>query len=608
MPEKTLKIAKAIVEITALSLILTLSSLGIILAEDYPSGYLGSGYREYLGGKVQNGYYVETFANIDMRQQERVDKRNEIEKIVDTSYKAGPQSANGILAAEFQKKYNTDTLKQEINQQNLHREQVASVELPGGFAYIPHSDGQIDYFKDGLLIRTENERVVDQFGNLSLKNTFNIQYDDRRLMISYEATVTDNLGNVTRQHWYGATYSGDSLYYGNNETVANRNITEYYLEEIDSAGNVKLTHWQALSYEGKLVRAFHERIEDSVYGIADFTRTNIQYYCDNPNYVTSYHEEGIGTDGLAYTLDRTGVGYNEAGQLVGYHEVLYTTQIDGTVTKTTTDATFIYIDVPKQFGSDTDADPDRLLQSLITTVTENADGSTRTETTVTDYTYDAGLTLINAVGHSDYSGQEARWYEYTDAQGHSLIRSEDADGNVTYSYVDPDTLETVYVAADQVTATLKDGNKFQGHTDTQYEIFFGMPMAKETHAVTSYYGHSISDSELLRIDDSTITYTNGLVNNLRRVLTGSEHTVTTYPGTDPDNTHTSFRDVNTTYIYADNGNLIDLVGTGTGSGWEYSSTRGWYGQYTSIITEEYSVILGKPVRTDYFEDKDYMND
>lgn len=574
-------------------------------AEDYPSGYMGSGYRDYLGSKEHNGYYVEVFANIDMRQQERVDKRNEIEKIVSTSYNAGPQNANQILSTASLTKYNSDTLNMEINVQNQHREQVASVELPSGFSYVAHSDGQIDYFKDGLLIRSENERVVDQYGNLSIKNTYNIQYDDRRLMISYEATVTDNLGNTTRQRWYGATYTDDSLFYGNNETVANRNLTGYFMEEIDSAGNVRTTHWQAIQYDGKMVRAFHQRIEDSVYGIADFTRTNIQYLNDNPDYVSSYHEEGVGTDGLSYTLDRTGVGYNEAGQLVGYHEVKYTTQVDGTITKTTTDATFIYMDVPMVYGSDCQPDPDRLLQSIISSTIENADGSTRFETTVTDYSYDAGLTLIGAVGHTDYNGQESDWYEYTDAAGHTLARSVDENGNVTYTYVDPETQELIVVPEDQVTATLREGNLYRGSADIQYEILFGMPMTKETNSTTYFYGRQMSDDQLVRVENSVVTYENGLVNNIRRTLGSTEHTQVSQPLLDPENTHFSVRDIQTTYVYAENGNLIDLIGSGTSHGFEYNN-GGWR-EYAGEITEEYEVILGVPVRTDYNEYKEYLN-
>jgi len=588
----------------ALSIIFSLTP-ALVLAEDYPSGYMSGGYRNYLNGKAQNGYFVEVFANMDMRQQERVDKRNEIEKMVDLSYKAGTQSANAVLAATGQTRYNADALNQEINAQNQHRSKIASTEVASGFNYLPHSDGRVDYFKDGLLVRTENERVVDQFGNLNIKNTYNIQYNERRLMVSYQASILDNLGNTSYQNWYGATYSGDSVFYGGNDTVANKNVMDYYLEEIDSAGNVRLTHWSALSYEGKLVRAFHQRVEDSVYGISDFTRSDIQYLNDNPEYVSSYHEEGVGTNGLNYTLDRTNVQYNDLGQLCGYHEVMYTTQVDGTVTKTTTDATFTYQAVPMQFGPDVEnADPSRLLQSIITTTVENADGSTRTETTTTTYTYDAGLNIIGASGHTDFNGQESDWYEYTDATGNTLSRYEAEDGTVTYTYIDPTTQEAIVVPADQVTATVREGNLYTGSSDAQYEILFGMPMIKEVTSHTSFYGESISDDQLVRTEDTTVTYTNDLVNNLRRVLGSTEHSAITLPMLDhPENTHITVRDINTTYVYAENGNLIDLIGIGTSHGFEYSN-GGWR-EYTATIEEDYDVVLGLPVRTDYYEDREY---
>jgi hypothetical protein len=611
MPDKNRIYQK---EKTMAKIIMVVMILGLALlacdslkAEDYPVSYMGPGYRNYLTEKIQNGYFVEIFANLDMRQLERVDKRNEIEKILGYSYEAGPQTTNNILATDYQTAYNSATLKIEIGQQRQQRQQIASAELAEGFNYLPHSDGRIDYFKDGLLIASVNERVVDQLGNVSLKNTYNIQYNDNRLMISYDATIKDNLGNVTQQSWYGATYSADSIFYGGKDTNANKNLTEYYLKETDSAGNVRLSHWQALSYDGKCVRAFHQRIEDSVYGISDFTRSNITYCNNDPDYASSYHEEGIGTDGLSYSADRSNIKYNGSGQLTAYHEVVLLTQPDGTVSKITVDATFKYADVPNQFGPDVESDPSRMLESIITSTTEGADGSIRNETTTTTYGYDSGLRLISASGVSQLSGQEADWYEYSDAQGHILTKGTDADGNTIYFYTDPETSEEFYVSADQVKTTVKEGNKYQGTTYTAYELVYGAPMAKETHSRLYFYGENISAGELLRIEDSSVTYTNGLVNNLRRALSIQEHNETTYPLTDPQNTHKTIRDSSSTYVYAVNGNLVDFLSSGASEGWEYSPTRGWYNQYTSTFREDYDIILGKPARTNYYEDKNYLH-
>ncbi|MFA5090167.1 MAG: hypothetical protein WC510_03915 [Candidatus Omnitrophota bacterium] len=596
---------RLIAKIAFFAVILALSTASMVCAEDYPSAYLGNGYREYLLGRIQSGYYVDIFTKLDMRYKERVNKRNEVEKIVSSSYQVGPQSEHGILSAEFQQKYNAENIRVEIMTRRQQRIQGASAQSE--FNYIKHSDGRTDYFKDGLLMRMENERVVDQFGNVSFKNTFNIKYNEKRLMVSSESTVKDSLGNISTQYWHGAKYSDDSVFYADEKTSAVRNLMAYTLEETDSAGNTRVSNWEALQYDGKFLRAFAQVVEDSVYGISAFVRSNIKYDGDDLSHITSYHEEGIGNDNLFYSLDRTETTYNGA-QLLGYHETIYTTQVDGNITKTTVDAQFTYSEF-SLFGRDVENES-RLLETNISAITENADGSIKTENTVTKYEYDANHNIISASGNSRFSGQEANWYEYTDAAGHILTRNTDENGNITYSYVDTQTAETIAVDAAQVTSTLKEGNKFNGTSNTEFELLFGTPMAKQINVHTSYYGIDTDGIKLTRIEDTTLTYTNGLRGNLLRVLGNQEHTQISNPFIDPDNTHILTRDLNLTYGYDAKGNLVKegTQTTGTERGWEYAQERGWYNEYIKSITVEYDVILGKALIKTQTQDKLYLHD
>jgi len=576
----------------------------LLYAQDYPQQFMGAGSRDYLADKIQNGYFVEVFTKMDMRQKERIIKRNQVEEILNFSYEATPQSGNGILETVFQEKDNADNLKTEIAKRRQQREKNASAQTE--FNYIKYSDGKVVYLKDGLATRAENERVVDEFGNVSIKNTFDMQYNDKRLLTSYEATVKDNLGNTSRLFWYGVSYTSDSVFYGGKDTQANKNISDYYLKEIDSAGNAKLTHWEAVSYEGKLLHAFSQTIEDSVYGNASFTRSNIRYEGNNLNRTTSYHEEGIGNDGLAYTLDRSKITYGNKDLLTGYHEEIYTTQIDGFKTKARVDAQFHYLDTPNPFGSDIeDSYSDKLLESIITINTSNPDGSRRVETTTTTYNYDKNSQLADASAKTKFDGQEAQWYEYRDAQGHVLSRNDDENGNVTYSYADLDNSQSIIVPENLVAATLKDGNKYTGSSETKHEVLNGKPMAKEINSRTLYYAYDTTYGELQRIEESTITYNNGLVNNLQRQLSNQENTKVTRHLLDTENSHAVTNEINTSYTYDEKGNLTATQGTGQGNGWEYSSERGWWGKYTSTITTKYDIILGKALRKLYSEDKDY---
>lgn len=603
----------------AITLTFLFSPFSLVFAANHPRGFRELGYREYLQGKIRHGYYVEEFIERENRQKERIRKRNQVEEIISYSYLANFHSSQGIQEVTYEKSRNSQEINSTVRESQNQAEQVATAQTE--FRYVRHSDGKIMRFTDGLPTTIENERVLDEFGNLSIRNTYNMRYNGNRLLTSYEADLKDNLGNITKIFVYGITYSPDSVFYGGYDTDANRNEMKRYIKEIDSAGNKRLTHWKALEYDGKLLRAFHQRIEDDIYGIQEFTRTDITYENDSkghPTRVKSYHEEGIGTDGLSYTLSRTDTTYNSKDLVTGYREERITTHIDGSKTKTIIDAHFKYLYVGHQFGPDVeDVDPDRLLESIITTTTINPDGSERTEIVTTNYDYNSNQKLIDASGYSVFMGQEANWWKYTDTTtGHILTRNEDKDGNITYSYVDPDTLQTTIVPKDQVIATLKEGNKYTGSSEIVYEVLEdGRPIVKQVKTIFASYGQNISPSELQRIektntiyDNRVVEYTNeqGITFKKTQTRGRTEHTEITHPLLDPNNNHMTTTNKSYEYKYDQRGNLQDLIlVSGIGRGWEYQPTKGWYGRYTSTIREEYEIILGRPVRTDYYEDKDY---
>lgn len=609
-------IAKIIkVAVTTAIVTLTGSLCACLRAEDYPAGYLGNGYREYLSGRISQGYPAEVITKIDLRMKERINRRNEVETMVSASYQAATTSTNGIFAAQSEIARNFETTMKEVELQKQQREKGAAAQ--GVFNYLPGSDGKIVYFKDGLPHHVDNERSLDEFGNVSYRNSYNYQYDDNRLLAGFEADTKDISGNISHLRQYGMMYTADSVFYGTDDTNANKNLRGYFIEETDPAGNIKVAHVFEGNFEGKLLRSFSQTIVDSIYGESSFTRTDVNYVDNNPRRVASYHEEGIGANGLSYSSDRTDITYNDKVQTIGYHEEMIVTQVDGRKSTTTTDAKFTYIDaVPTQFGRDVEQpDPDRLFESSLITTVKNADGSTKTDTATVSYKYD-GAQLVAASGYSDFNGQDANWWQYTDTAGHLLARSEDVNGNVTYSYQDPGTNQAVIVPNSQVKETLKDGNKYSGFSDTQYETSYNRPMIKQIQSQVSYYGNNINPSELLRIEDTTTTYNNVLVtytddhgvNFLKMQSLGyEEHTETTDPLRDPDNSHMQIRNISATNTYDARGNIADVFASGNGSGWEYSFERGWNNPYTSTITETFTVILNQPVRTDYHEDKSYIN-
>lgn len=593
---------------------------GLIFSSSYSNTYatIDETYENYLEERVVEGYNIEDFERIETINKERVDKRNQIEKLLSSAQNTLPYSFSTIRGLQRETLSNFDNFNREIILRKNQAKQILS--RISDFKYIPYSDGSKVYFRNRLTSRIENERIVDEFGNVSYKNTYDMKYNEKGLLISYKADITDKLGNINHIEWSGAKYTPDSVMYGGPDTNANKNILEYRIKETDSAGNIVETYWQTSGYEDKLPTEVQMRIIDSVYGERQFIRYNLVYDGNRTDRVISYYEEGTDTNGLRYELKRIHTSYTEKtelNQVKSYLEVKTVYNEDGTVReKITTEANFTYEPVPNQFGPDVkNPDPDRLLKSVITVTTESTDGAKRTETTTTNYEYDTNNRLVNAYGYSGFIGQEAKWYEYTDNQGHTLVRTTENDKDA-YFYINPETLNKVYVPEDEITVTLKNGNKYKGSSEIKYEIREdGRPLVKQIETSTAYYGRNIAPEELQRIEKTTVVYDNKLVTydadtsfSRIQIQGRTDHTEITFPLLDPDNSHTTVRDMEYRYKYDSKGNLEDVIlVSGVAKGWEYQSTKGWYGRYISTITEDYSVILGKPIRTDSWEIKDYID-
>jgi hypothetical protein len=586
---------KAIIMFIAMLLIIP----GFVRAEDYPSEYVGPGYREYVADKIQNGYYVEEFTKIDLRQKERVNKRNQIEQILGFSSQAMTSSSEAIVTDAYVQQQGSNSLKEDIAKQRQQRLQAASAQ--GEFTYMPHSDGKIEYFTDGLVTRVTNEKTFDEFGNESSKNTYNMQYNDKRLLMSSESDVKDNLGNISRVFWKG-TYTADSVFYASDDTNANKSLLEYTTEEIDHAGNARITEWKSIAYEGKCVSAFSQTISDSIYGTTTFVRSDLEYENNDPKKATSYHEEGVGTDGLSYILDRTNIEYKNKDQVTVYDDELTTIQLDGSKSTTKVHAKLKYLSVGNDFGDDTEAPPDRLFETAFTTLTKNVNGSFRVERTVTTNTYDESNKLIGATAKSEFSGKEEKWYDFKDSQGNTLTRTDGENGTETFSYIDADTKETVVVAPEEVITTLRDGSYYEGTQETAYEVLFGKLLSSNAASLTSFF--SAEDGTILRTEDTKTTFKNGLVNNIQKLLSSEESTKIAYPVLDPEDKYSETGTVSTTYFYDSKGNLTGASGTGNNQGHEYRE-NGWAFPYTSIVTVDYEVILGKPLEKSTTEEKTY---
>jgi hypothetical protein len=583
---------------------------------------VGSGVSswDYLSQKIAYGYFVEVYSHFDALARARVDMRNGVEDLVAASYRADYKSNMAIADVKFNGDYAQHVLATEFAQRSGRGTQIANTYLIN--TYLPHSDGSVEYFKDGLLARIDNQRSVDEFGNVSLKNMFNFVYDqDRRMMTSHEYDRFDHMGNKTRGT-FNCEYTADSVFYGTDETNVNKHYSAYTVTETDHTGRTNTMTWKAGTYEGKFLRDMTQTVDDSLYGMATIHRYNMKYA--DPTHMTEYEEDGVvnhieGDAGsevpFTYKLHRTDITYNLKNQVASYDETRWEQPPDtktwtddlSTWTKITTHVEMEYLDTPHQFGPDVDPDQARLEKSTVTSKAENPDGSFRAEETTTVYEYDNLFKLTAGSSINEFNGLSSDWHSYTDASGHKLTQTikKDASGNdlFEYSYVDPLTNEKVMVAEAGVISTVVKGTQYKGTSESTYEILYGTPVIAESNTKTEYTGSD--NTTIVTVAESQTKNTYGLVNNMVKQLESTETSATTQPALDPTGKHSTTRSMTTTYTYDEKGYLAKVEGKGIEKGWEYSEERSFSYPYTSALTTTYEIKLDKPLEINIDESKKY---
>jgi len=510
MVEETMKTkkesARRISRIVLLSSLIVFSFVGLLLAEDYPSNFIGPGYREYLYGKIQDGYYVDAFAKLDVSLKTKIDKRNQIEDILNNSYRARPETNYSILSAEYEKRVTEQETVQAIAKTRQEREQGAAAQ--GEFYYIPYADGKKEYFKDGLLWRIENELIKDQFGNESRKNTYNIKYNDKRLMIGYESTSTNTFGDST-YNLFEADYTEDSVYYGTEDSVANKLMSRYRITEIDASGHKSVISWTADGYVGKFLTGFRETVDSEVYGHSEVHRYDIVYDSADPNRPTSYKEHGT-KNGTTYDLVRSNIEYLDLGEgqnplMLKWHEVYSDT--DGN--RNEQDYANEY------YVNGTSA---TLLSTTIKYTRSDISGTVTQGWSKTIYSYDKNNVLESATGYGEYTAT-------------------DVDGTTTTTGTTNDTYEVIHghakVVKSETGLSIKGPSGTTNETKRQTFTYdqWGLHMLSSEGAAV---GSTISPS-----GDTTYFYnleTYGIIWGEAKILsvTGTSYTFNLY-NENPDN-------------------------------------------------------------------------
>nr|MBC8473308.1 hypothetical protein [Candidatus Omnitrophota bacterium] len=350
------------------------------------------------------------------------------------------------------------------------------------FSYTKNKDGSTIYYQDGLPSRILDEPIYDSMGNFSLKNTYDMSYDSKRLLTSYDADVTDSFGSVSKIRWRSGRYSSDSVWWAGSDTNAGKYLLGYTEIITDPYGTTIVRDWSTdrSSYGGdKKVLSYNEIVKDA-------------------------------TGNILSTTAWSGGTY-DGDNLVGYHQE--SEDAYGNVTVTDWDAEFDGKKMTKAHSIDTQI---------------NKDGTTSVSENTTAYTYDASNKAIDALGTTtingeaqDVNGMTIYTYTGTTTQCYEMI-----NGQLKLSYT------TTVMDQDNIDTS-------SSHTETRFDYIYGSNnLLVDASEISTTTGQDVFGSGYT---SATISEYDIISSQPRRVSSDTDSVSETIFGTETaSNTHVEY--------------------------------------------------------------------
>ncbi len=309
------------------------------------------------------GYEAEDLNERIRQQKGEIKHRKEIEDALKKREQEPPRKEvdRALIKELIHRNEAVDEINQEILRARSKRFKIVGEKAE--LNYVQYDDGKRVYYKDGLISRIENERIIDPLGNVTIKNTSNMTYNEKRLLESYHAETIDPQGNVTITDWSGGTYTDASVFYAGGETEAeklltgyrevittpqgstytriwsdarfneDRQLTSYHEEIIDMQGNETITNWSEGTYQDDLLVSYHKEITDMFGDVTTVEwSTSRDAYMKNTSYegeddeihseylLTSYNETIKDSDGNTTLRQWSDAKYNGSEQVTYYKE------------------------------------------------------------------------------------------------------------------------------------------------------------------------------------------------------------------------------------------------------------------------------------------------
>ncbi|MFC1623722.1 cysteine peptidase family C39 domain-containing protein, partial [Candidatus Omnitrophota bacterium] len=344
------------------------------------------------------------------------------------------------------------------------------------FSYTMNKDGSRVNYKNGLPSSIYNEPAYDSLGQYSLKNTLNMTYSSRRLLVSYDAEIRDSLGNATKIRWFDGVYSGDSIWWAGPNTSAGKYLLGYKEIITDPYGTTTMRDWSTTrdSYgSDRKLSTYSDVIKDATGNIISTSIwSDLTYEGSN---LTGYHQEAKDAYGNVTISDWDGEFKN--GRMASSHSI--DTQINRDGTSSVTDSTLTY-----------KYDKDNNIESAYGFTQVNGEAKDANEQLI--YTY-AGT---NEQFYEAINGQLKILYTVSDSE---QVNSDTSTSktHTRFDYVYDDETNLLIDAKEVSTTEGEDvfGSRYESRNESEYDIIASQPrrVSSETETVSeTIFGNSVT--------------------------------------------------------------------------------------------------------------------
>ncbi|MCJ7646453.1 cysteine peptidase family C39 domain-containing protein, partial [bacterium] len=487
--------------------------------------------KEFQKDREESGYFsLSELERRERRQEKIIKQEREIQRFRETRERVEKieRLERALFEGTLDRAIAIGSIRDQFLASHMRVLDVASQKCE--FRYIKYNDGRSVFFKDGLASRIENEKVPDAFGYESIRRVYNMTYNKKWLLESYEAETVDQFGKLTKEHWQAEGYSEDSVFYATDETKANQFLTDWVVTITDPYNSILTVEYSNAKHTGKFLTSYHKEITDCC-----GHTTKIEWSCKAKDYdskknLTQYHEEI--TDAFDNVTAKDWKGTYHAERLTSSMEESWTTGMDGSQSHTISENFYTYERGKKlieargntrtegedAFGN-TFVDEAVLRHEIVnghlelagitgTVRNENVDGSLSVSNYTIKYQYDNKNFLVNASGETTTTGEDIFGSRFTSQTtdnyviigGQAKRKSSVTDTeSVNFDFSKAQTRTTVEYEYDPAgylidarsfgEATGEDvfGNRYETHSRNLYAIINGQPrVINSTSIIDSY--------------------------------------------------------------------------------------------------------------------------